>query len=233
MEKKYYRTVMSAVSVAEYWRLCQFNLLLFPLAILMFKIFRMRGDVNMAQAYIDDILRVPNEDVPLVVKNGVSDILAECQREGLSVDYFYRIDIISSDTAMGVVVLSPDRRFSCQIILTKSVDTNVPLICFFTCYSNCADGKILITTGGKKQLDSPPVFDVDYCTGKSVPEILARHRTRIEARTDLVAWTPEGIVKDIVRVNNLTLEDSIAKGKATEMSIFEVTELKRKLGYYR
>jgi len=233
MEKKYYRNVMSAVSVAEYWRLCKFNPLMFPLAIVLFKIFRMRGDVNMAQAYIDDIVRVPANEVPQLAQNGLRDILAECEREGLSVDCYYMTDIISSNTSIGVLLTSPDKRISNQIIFGMPKETNVPSVCFFTCYTSCTDGKYVITTGGQRQLNSAPCFDVEYRTGKAVREIMDRHRKRIEARTDLRSCTQDEMAKDIARINNLTLEHLVMEGKATEMSIFEVTELKRKLGYYR
>lgn len=233
MEKKYYRNNMSAFSVAEYWRLCRFNPLLFPLAIVLFKIFRMRGDVNMAQALIAEIERVPAEEVAPAAKSGLRNILAECEGEGLGVDCYYTTDIVSANISVGVLLLSPDKRISHQLIFGMPKETNVPTSCFFTCYSSCTDGTYVITTGGPQQLNSAPVFDVEYRTGKPVREIVERHRQRIATRRDVRSCSQEEMAKDIARINNLVLEHMIAEGKAVEMSIFEVTELKRKLGYFR
>lgn len=233
MEKKYYRTNMSGVTVREYWRMCKFNPIIFPIAIILFKIFRMRGEITMAQCYIENIIRLAPDEVPRDAELGVQAMVEECQREGIHLEYFYKLEMFTPDLGVGVVLSSPDPRFSCQILFSKSKEPSVPTICFFTCYSVRADGTYVITSGNRKQVDEPPGFDVEYKAGSSVRQILERHRARIGGHADLATWTPEMVIEEIVRLNNETLEDSIAKGKAVELSIFELTELKRKLGYYR
>lgn len=230
MAKTYYTLVMSRLTFAEYWRFCKGKLPLFLVAIVMFKILRVRSQITFAQSRLDAIVRDEPDKIPERVQKNLAGILAECEREGLVPDFYYHIQELTGGYSVGVMLKSPDPRILAQILYAEPAQKNIPIVSVFGCASRCSNGKRLITSGRRKELEQPPLFETENHPGASVRVILDRHRKRVEARADVESLTPQEIPDELVRINNLTVENFIRLGKYREMSEAEVYALKRKLG---
>lgn len=232
MATKYFRTVIGRHTLSELWRLCEGNVFVFVVAVILFKVFRANPEINFAQARINTLNRVEAENVSPLARNDLERILNECANEGVKPDFIYTVDQLTADVTYGILLTSTDARSLMQVLYARSIaNDTIKTVCTFSCVSYLRDGNVLVTINQKRLVDSSPKFIPEYYPGASVRFILDRHRTRLDVLKGTVKeFTQEEMPELTVRLNNDYIDYSIQRGTAEEISELEVQNFKKKLG---
>ena len=178
MTTNYYKTCTHKLTFAELWQLSG-SLWQFVLAVSL-KICRWPIQMNFALGWNGQLVRKTWEEIPEHARQQLRPIARQCKALGIHRGFFYSLPMVGgmetycmalrSESEPIVVTAVYNRHWTGATIIEK-------IMCL--CTSGLSNGQVIVTTGSKKELNSPQEFDVAYYPTRTLPELMAAHRVRL------------------------------------------------------
>lgn len=177
-EVVYYRTNTRRLSYAEFWRLSQ-N----PFEFLIAASFKTLGICLPSTFAFASALALrpidPRQWPPSALEQlrPLADQATEC---GLRFAWAYVLPSLGAIESCALAYVSDDGATIVPLIYVRAWNAQGSREqVAFSMLSRLADGRVIATSGTKRQLNAPPEFAVEHLTGQSVRDVLERHRARL------------------------------------------------------
>lgn len=170
------------------------------------------------------------EQVPHDVLEAISFMIERCEEGGFIPRYATRSDAIGRHVGYRISLASPDEQMLATVIYVKvatavivNVDTCTTLI------SQRLDGQVLSTSNYSPRIEPPPGNLVEYHPLLDVPQLIARHRTRLAETGELlpIARSSQAMQQFQADVHNKWVDFQRSRGVMTPLTLQEVARLRR------
>lgn len=219
------------LSLAEFWRAPQRGSFL---AGLFLKLVPIQIPVPRAVPLTETLIEIDPADRPLAAQR-LRPIVAELERLGYALAFWYREDIVQphgEDAA--VVLLASDGRTYASAFFSSARIADKPIEDLRTVFVSRLDRRIVVTSNVAGEMDAPPEFDGEIVRG-TLADAHARHHERIHGATgdayrgssDAFVFDRDALRRFVVTVSRRVVEHGVARGVFTPMKREQVEALRR------
>jgi len=227
MTTTYYKTCTYKLTFAELWRLSA-NLWQFMLAV-MFKIIRKPFDTHFAIGWNGQLIRTSWAEIPENARCKLRPIARQCKSNGIHRGFFYSIPVVGGAELYCMALRSEDEPIVVITIYNRTWNgAAITEKILVSCTSGLSNGKLIITSGSKKELNSPQEQEVVHYPSRTLPELLAAHRVRLAvvSAQPLLIRDYYALERFIVNNEHRAIQYQLERGLATPISESEAMQFK-------
>ena len=175
----YYQALSTRLSVAEYRRISR-NTLEFCLGVTA-RWLRIRLPLTFGFADASHFQRINPEQLSPPARDRIDEVIRAAEALGLHYAFSYSLPTVGTAECAAVALSNTDGRVVMTIVYGRTW-TNVLLDekITYAFLTHLADGRRLITSSSKQELDVPPQFVGEVLPGRPMREVFARHLQRVE-----------------------------------------------------
>ena len=194
------------------------------------KLLHIRLPVPFVMADFRHFQRVSPEDLTLRARAMIRPIADQALALNLRYAFSFRQATIGTTELATAVFLSDDNgsvlQIECARTWTKMAVAEKTVFAFM---SRLADGRSLVTHGGKGELDAPPEVLLETYVGKSMREVFLRHRERLDnAGSGIVKPNTHMEAEQMVREHeHAYFAHAVDRGVLTPVSQVTIERLRR------
>lgn len=225
----YYQTDTRKLRYAEYWRMAR-NPFEFLIAS-MLKTLRIRLPMAFAFAGPGGARRIDPSTVSPEARQEIARIAEPLTGLGMHYLFSYTLQSVGAVESAAACFLSADGEIVAQVIFVRTwtklaSDRKTQ----FALISQLADGRLLLTSGAKQELDGPKdVYLAESLPGRSPAEVWERHRARLaEQRQSAIMFRDEREVGLLLKQNETRVaEFNIGRGVWMPITPADVERLRQ------
>jgi hypothetical protein len=178
MQYTYYKFDASRLTLAELWRSCN-NPLEFAIAAIC-KAIRVNAAPRFGLARTDRLVRISAGAVPAFAQARITPLIQLAEALGMLPGFYFTIPTAGALEGYSFLMRSSDGQSVLSIDCIRiTVGTLVNEKATFHFISTCGDGRYLVTSGSKREENTPPGYDGRYLPGRSLDDVLQCHRQRL------------------------------------------------------
>ena len=177
-EIAYYRTDMRRLTYGELWRISP-HWLWFFIAVL-YKTLRFRLGAGFATADASLFRRVDSQQISAAAIRNLRPLDDQARKCGLRFDFTYVLPSLGPFEYFALAYHTTDGStvVSCAFFRLWNRRTSTEQV-HYSCFTRLSDDRVFITSGSRRQLNSPSHFVVEYLSGRPISNLIERHRARI------------------------------------------------------
>ncbi len=235
-ENRYFTDDITLLPISAIWRTCRRQgvtglFVLFPLFVGR-KLLNLRYPANHATFRIEQIAPLADKDLSQATRDALGAIEAVCRDCGMERITVFRPPWIGNKSGVFSIWLQPGGVIHCSIVqIELRLGTFYKSKTVFACHSKLESGVELHTSALAPE-DwipelVPPDQDIERLPPTTEPfQVIERHRQRVADRSDLVRFTGETLLHEILIQSQKQFDFLVSKGIYAPISAIEVQRLK-------
>jgi hypothetical protein len=234
-QRRYFTDDITLLPITVIWRTCRRQgltgwFILFPM-FLGRKLIRWRFPANHATCRVDRLSPITNDDLPPATRIAIDAFETVCRQCGMEQVSLFRPPWIGNKKGVFSVWIEPGGEVYCNITqIDIRLGTFHKSKTVFACHSKLKSGVELHTSPLAPEDWIPEMVPPDQDIAPLPPDtdplqVVEQHRQRIAGRSDVVRFTSQTLLEEIVRGSQKQFDFLVAKGIYAPLSEVEIQRL--------